>query len=154
MIQETQSTELSKPLAKAAAMASRVGYVDIAKGIGITLVVMGHNDFALISPFAHKLIYSFHMPVFFFMTSAYRYLEDGRAQLYPIFEGKDSLLILRQIRDRSARERGRSKRTCTPSFLRSIARSRSICLRIIWQGRKLRSCNGGWRSVVLTNPKV
>lgn len=71
MIQETQSRELSKPLVKAAAMASRVGYVDIAKGIGITLVVMGHNDFALISPFAHKLIYSFHMPMFFFMSGMF-----------------------------------------------------------------------------------
>jgi len=45
--------------------------VDIAKGIGIILVVMGHNDFALISPFAHKLIYSFHMPMFFFMSGMF-----------------------------------------------------------------------------------
>src|SRR6266498_5695695 len=71
MIQETQSTELSKPISKAAALAKRVEYVDIAKGIGIVLVVMGHNDFALISPFAHKLIYSFHMPMFFFMSGMF-----------------------------------------------------------------------------------
>jgi len=38
------------------------------------------------------------------MTSAYRHLEEGRALLYPIFQGKDSQFILRQIRDRSARE--------------------------------------------------
>ena len=38
------------------------------------------------------------------MTSAYRHLEEGRALLYPIFHGRDSQLILRQIRDRSARE--------------------------------------------------
>ena len=38
------------------------------------------------------------------MTSAYRHLEEGRALLYPVFQGKDSQLILRQIRDRSARE--------------------------------------------------
>jgi len=38
------------------------------------------------------------------MTSAYQHLEEGRALLYPIFEGKDSQLILRQIRERSARE--------------------------------------------------
>jgi AcrR family transcriptional regulator len=37
-------------------------------------------------------------------TSAYRHLEERRALLYPIFQGKDSQLILRQIRDRSARE--------------------------------------------------
>ena len=71
MIQETQSRELSKPITKTAASAKRVEYIDIAKGIGITLVVMGHNDFALISPFAHKLIYSFHMPMFFFMSGMF-----------------------------------------------------------------------------------
>jgi AcrR family transcriptional regulator len=38
------------------------------------------------------------------MASAYRHLEKGRALLYPIFQGKDSQLILRQIRERSARE--------------------------------------------------
>lgn len=35
---------------------------------------------------------------------AYQHLEEDRALLYPIFQGKDSALILRQIRDRSARE--------------------------------------------------
>ena len=35
---------------------------------------------------------------------AYQHLDQRRAQLYPIFHGKDSALILRQIRDRSARE--------------------------------------------------
>jgi len=38
------------------------------------------------------------------MNSAYHHLEEGRALLYPIFQGKDSQLILRKIRDRSARE--------------------------------------------------
>ena len=71
MIQETRSTELSKPISKAAALEKRVESVDIAKGIGIVLVVMGHNDFALISPFAHELIYSFHMPMFFFMSGMF-----------------------------------------------------------------------------------
>ncbi len=71
MIRETQPTELSKPMTSVAAMAKRVQYIDIAKGIGIVLVVMGHNDLALISPFAHKLIYSFHMPLFFFMSGMF-----------------------------------------------------------------------------------
>ncbi len=71
MLQETQSTELSTPVSKTAALSNRVAYVDIAKGIGIILVVMGHNDFSLISPFAHKLIYSFHMPMFFFMSGMF-----------------------------------------------------------------------------------
>ena len=38
------------------------------------------------------------------MTSAYQHLEDARARLYSIFQGKDGLLIMRQIRDWSAQE--------------------------------------------------
>ncbi len=38
------------------------------------------------------------------MTSAYRHLEEARAQLYSIFLGRDSQLILRRIRDWSAQE--------------------------------------------------
>ncbi len=50
---------------------ARIDYIDIAKGLGILLVVMGHNDFSLISPFLFKLIYSFHMPMFFFMSGIF-----------------------------------------------------------------------------------
>lgn len=49
-------------------MSKRIEYIDIARGIGILLVVMGHNDFGYVSPFAHKVIYSFHMPLFFFLS--------------------------------------------------------------------------------------
>lgn len=38
------------------------------------------------------------------ITLAYDHLEERRARLYPIFQGKNSQLILRQIRDRSSRE--------------------------------------------------
>lgn len=71
MTSEAQTIELDKSIQQTAATAKRIDYVDIAKGIGIVLVVMGHNDFALISPFAHKLIYSFHMPMFFFMSGMF-----------------------------------------------------------------------------------
>ena len=49
-------------------MSKRIEYLDIAKGIGILLVVLGHNDFEAISLFAHQVIYSFHMPLFFFLS--------------------------------------------------------------------------------------
>lgn len=71
MTSETQTIELDKPIPQSVVTAKRIDYVDIAKGIGIVLVVMGHNDFALISPFAHKLIYSFHMPMFFFTSGMF-----------------------------------------------------------------------------------
>jgi len=49
-------------------MSKRIEYIDIARGIGILLVVMGHNDFGYVSPFVYKVIYSFHMPLFFFLS--------------------------------------------------------------------------------------
>ena len=49
-------------------MSKRIEYLDIARGIGILLVVLGHNDFGAISPFFHQVIYSFHIPLFFFLS--------------------------------------------------------------------------------------
>jgi fucose 4-O-acetylase-like acetyltransferase len=49
-------------------MNKRIEYIDIARGIGILLVVLGHNDFGYISRFVYKVIYSFHMPLFFFLS--------------------------------------------------------------------------------------
>lgn len=46
----------------------RLGYIDIAKGIGILLVALAHADVSLFSPYLHRLIYSFHMPLFFFLS--------------------------------------------------------------------------------------
>lgn len=69
MIEKSYAINLSTSLSASAT--NRIGYIDIAKGLGIVLVVMGHNDFALISPFFHKLIYSFHMPMFFFMSGMF-----------------------------------------------------------------------------------
>ncbi len=49
-------------------MSKRIEYLDVARGIGILLVVLGHNDFEAISPFFHQVIYSFHIPLFFFLS--------------------------------------------------------------------------------------
>lgn len=40
-------------------------WVDVAKGIGILLVIVGHNNF---NPFLITTIYTFHMPFFFFIS--------------------------------------------------------------------------------------
>ena len=56
----------------------------------------------LIHPLTRDELLSPQMPPQ--MAASYQHLEDGRALLYPIFQGKDSQIILRQIRDRSARE--------------------------------------------------
>ena len=49
-------------------MSKRIEYIDVARGIGILLVVLAHNDFGYVSAFAYKVIYSFHMPLFFFLS--------------------------------------------------------------------------------------
>lgn len=49
-------------------MSQRIEYFDVARGLGILLVVLGHNDFGVISPFLDQFIYSFHVPLFFFLS--------------------------------------------------------------------------------------
>lgn len=49
-------------------ISKRIEYLDIARGIGILLVVLGHNDFGAFSTFFHQVIYSFHVPLFFFLS--------------------------------------------------------------------------------------
>lgn len=44
--------------------ASRSQWVDVAKGVGIVCVIVGHACTGLL----HDLIYSFHMPLFFFLS--------------------------------------------------------------------------------------
>jgi fucose 4-O-acetylase-like acetyltransferase len=46
----------------------RVEYIDVARGIGILLVALAHADVSIFSPYLHRLIYSFHMPLFFFLS--------------------------------------------------------------------------------------
>lgn len=45
----------------------RIDYFDIAKGLGIILVVIGHLD----STCVHTIIYYFHMPLFFFISGIF-----------------------------------------------------------------------------------
>ncbi len=43
----------------------RYDYIDIARGIGILLVVWAH---IMVTGWTHQMIYSFHMPLFFFLS--------------------------------------------------------------------------------------
>ncbi len=52
-------------------MSKRVAYIDIAKGVGILLVVLAHNDLQAVAPFLHRIIYAFHMPLFFFLSGLF-----------------------------------------------------------------------------------
>lgn len=46
-------------------MAKRYNWIDYAKGIGIFLMVFGHSGFPI---FIQKMIWAFHLPLFFFIS--------------------------------------------------------------------------------------
>jgi fucose 4-O-acetylase-like acetyltransferase len=52
-------------------MNQRIGYIDIAKGLGICVIVLAHNDLAGYHPTLHKFIYAFHIPLFFFLSGLF-----------------------------------------------------------------------------------
>lgn len=49
-------------------MKKRMDYLDVAKGIAIFLVMMGHAALAFDTPNWRLTIYSFHMPLFFLVS--------------------------------------------------------------------------------------
>ena len=52
-------------------MEKRIGYIDIAKGLGILVIVLAHNDLSGYHPTLHKFIYAFHIPLFFFLSGMF-----------------------------------------------------------------------------------
>ena len=52
-------------------MNKRIGYIDIARGLGILVIVLAHNDLAEYHPTLHKFIYAFHIPLFFFLSGMF-----------------------------------------------------------------------------------
>jgi fucose 4-O-acetylase-like acetyltransferase len=46
----------------------RIAYLDVAKGIGILLVMLGHNYIKASVPGMEQFIFSFHMPFFFLLS--------------------------------------------------------------------------------------
>jgi fucose 4-O-acetylase-like acetyltransferase len=67
----------------------RIEWIDIAKGIGIICVVMGH--IFSIQMLAHKIIYLFHMPLFFYI-SGFLYKGEQRNGKYIVKKLK-SLIV-------------------------------------------------------------
>ncbi|MGC1377200.1 MAG: acyltransferase family protein, partial [Anaerolineales bacterium] len=52
-------------------MTKRIEYLDVAKGIGILFVVLGHNHIKLEYPIIYQVVYSFHMPFFFLLSGMF-----------------------------------------------------------------------------------
>jgi fucose 4-O-acetylase-like acetyltransferase len=59
-------------------MTSRNSTIDVAKGIGIFFVVLGHNWLSTHEKSElSRVIFSFHMPLFFFLAGVFLRLSDG-----------------------------------------------------------------------------
>ncbi|WP_295615425.1 acyltransferase family protein [Chamaesiphon sp. GL140_3_metabinner_50] len=73
-------------------MTQRNNTIDITKGLGIALVVLGHNWIALHEDkgILFRLIFSFHMPLFFFVSGIF--LKESEPIKPFIFSKVDSLL--------------------------------------------------------------
>lgn len=61
-------------------MYSRITYIDIAKGIGILLVIAGH--LFRYDSYISTVIFSFHMPLFFFLSGMVEHYQDVKFSQY------------------------------------------------------------------------
>lgn len=58
--------------------AKRLDYIDAAKAIAIILVIIGHSNWLSAIPRVGRMIYSFHMPLFFIISGFFwKYTEIG-----------------------------------------------------------------------------
>ena len=67
---------------------NRIKYIDVARGLGIFLVIIGHMD---TNEFIRNSIYSFHMPFFFFLSG---YLNKNTNNFKALFLKKIRTLII------------------------------------------------------------
>jgi len=76
---------------------TRIKWIDILKGIGIVLVVVGHANFifanATTTMFIQKYIYSFHMPLFFFL-SGYLFVKEKYPSFKKLIHAKVKTLLV------------------------------------------------------------
>ncbi|MSS10114.1 acyltransferase family protein [Clostridium sp. WB02_MRS01] len=75
----------------------RIGYIDVCKGIAIILVIVGHTIQS--DTYLHRLIYSFHIPVFFFISGMFLNLckyQIGDIR-FTIFARKNLVLIFTYV---------------------------------------------------------
>ena len=70
----------------------RISYIDMAKGIGIILVVLGHTPF--LSESFSTWIYSFHMPLFFIISGVILSHTDASKYSFGTFVKKKAKTIL------------------------------------------------------------
>lgn len=71
---------------------TRIEWIDILRGLGILLVVMGHSFHSMFNDesafFLHQAIYSFHMPLFFIAAGVAAALSSQRGQTLRTYSKK------------------------------------------------------------------
>lgn len=75
----------------------RIEYIDFFRGVGITLMVMGHMAFGGLQGFGdlvEKYIHSFHMPMFFIISG---YFYQKKANWISFVKGKMRTIMLPYI---------------------------------------------------------
>ena len=60
-------------------------FIDVAKGIGIIMTIIGHNVF---EGYVKTFIYSFHMPLFFVLAGLVMEKKEGSVKTLICEEGK------------------------------------------------------------------
>ena len=66
-------------------MKKRIGYIDMAKGLAIILVIIGHISFT--PSMGKTILYLFHIPLFFFL-SGFTFSVDKYANFSSFFWNK------------------------------------------------------------------
>ena len=69
----------------------RLERMDIARGLGILLVVMGHNPACALGTQAKSLIFSFHIPLFFFLSGYFH--RQGKTLGSDVLQRASRLLV-------------------------------------------------------------
>ena len=71
---------------------TRIEWLDIAKGLGVFLVVIGHLWYNCLFPVVNQIIYSFHMPMFFVLSGFV--FKKGQLKLGSFIVAKSKRLLL------------------------------------------------------------
>lgn len=73
----------------------RLRYIDIAKGMAILCMVLGHTYSIQEKPFIFVWIYSFHMPLFFITSGIlYRIKKSGEEKYSNLIQKKIKTLLI------------------------------------------------------------
>ncbi len=78
---ESQTQKAVRNKDKIMTKSGRIGYLDMAKGIGMLLVVIGHAEY--VSAPIRQYIVSFHMPLFFLISGMLIWYKDEEHREWP-----------------------------------------------------------------------